>query len=180
MADITMESPRIAFGHPVYNEVMDFLIEEAHLLDEDLLEEWLQLLAADVRYVMPTRHTVRRSDGKGFDSGMKHFDDDYKSIEIRVLKVTRTDTNYAEDPPSRIRRYITNIQVNETPTVDEFAVTSYLLLLRNRRDEPISDVVSGIRHDILRRDATTRFKLARREVLVDQVTLGTPNLAFML
>lgn len=170
---------RIPYGTGVYNEVMDFLIEEARLLDGDLLEEWQNGLAEDIAYTMPVRQTVLRSEGPGFDPHMGHFDDDLASIGLRVQRLVHTHSAYAEDPPSRVRRFVTNVRVHETATDGEYAAASYLLLMRNRGRASTYDFISAVRHDLLRRQPTG-FKLARREVLVDLATLGTPNLAIFL
>ncbi|MCF5096394.1 aromatic-ring-hydroxylating dioxygenase subunit beta, partial [Pseudomonas gessardii] len=41
------------------------------------------------------------------------------------------------------------------------------------------DIISGERRDVLRL-GEAGFKLARREVIIDQAVLGTPNLAIFL
>ena len=43
-------------------EVEDFLYYEADLLDERRYDEWLALLAEDVRYWMPMRRNVKLDD----------------------------------------------------------------------------------------------------------------------
>ncbi|MDP0964825.1 aromatic-ring-hydroxylating dioxygenase subunit beta, partial [Klebsiella pneumoniae] len=83
---------------------------------------------------------------------------------------------WAEDPPSRTRRLVTNVLVRKTAKPDEFAVVSYLLVTRSRFNFDEFDLMSAERHDILRKDGNS-FKLARREILLDQAVLGTPNLA---
>ncbi len=40
-------------------EIEDFLYREADLLDERHYDEWLSLLAEDVRYWMPMRRNVK-------------------------------------------------------------------------------------------------------------------------
>lgn len=74
---------------------------------------------------------------------------------------------------------MTNVFVEETAKPDEFVVTSYLLLTRSRFKDTHVDVISGERRDVLRL-GETGFKLARREVILDQAVLGTPNLAVFL
>ncbi|MCO2636582.1 aromatic-ring-hydroxylating dioxygenase subunit beta, partial [Pseudomonas aeruginosa] len=80
---------------------------------------------------------------------------------------------------SRTRRLVTNVFVEETEKGDEFVVTSYLLLTRNRFKDHHVDIISGERRDVLRL-TEDGFKLARREVILDQAVLGTPNLAVFL
>jgi 3-phenylpropionate/cinnamic acid dioxygenase small subunit len=170
---------RIPHGDPVHHEVLDFLVEEAHLLDLALLDDWLALMTEDISYTMPVRQTVHRDDGPGFDSGMSHFEEDLESLQLRVRRLIHTSSAFSEEPPSRVRRSVTNVRVHETSREGEYAVTSHLLLLRNRWDLPTYDVVSAAREDVLRR-GPNGFLLARRRILVDQGTLGTANLSIFL
>lgn len=170
---------RIRVGEPEYNEVMDFLIEEAHLLELSQLDEWLALTADDLSYTMPVRRTTMRGQGPGFDATMAHFDDDRASMEFRVKRITASGHGFADDPPSRTRRLVTNLRVHVNGTPGEYEATSSLLLLRSRWDSPTFDLVSCSREDLLRRSGDS-FLIARRKILVDQATLGTPNLAIML
>jgi 3-phenylpropionate/cinnamic acid dioxygenase small subunit len=169
--------PRIPYGDPLYCAIVDFLIEEAWLLDHDLLDGWVGLLDEDIAYFMPVRQTVLRSAGSGFDPRMGHYYDDLASIRLRVRRVLESEFAFAEDPPSRIRRHVTSVRVHRLPEPDCYGVTSSMLLLRNRWDQPTYDLVSAERNDVLRSSGES-FKIARRRILVDQVTLGTPNLAF--
>jgi hypothetical protein len=45
---------RIGTGDSIHGEVVDFLVDEAALLDDDRYTEWLALLAPDVEYRIPT------------------------------------------------------------------------------------------------------------------------------
>ena len=69
--------------------------------------------------------------------------------------------------------------VHETVQPDEFAVVSYLLVTRSDFNFDEFDLISAERHDLLRRGGAS-YKLARRETLLDQAALGTPNLAIFL
>lgn len=169
----------VPYGDPRYNEVMGFLIEEARLLDHDEFERWTELFADDLIYTMPVRRTVLRKDGRGFDPGMMHFDDDAASLRTRVRRIMHTKTAYAEDPPSRVRRFLSSVVVHETDVEGEYIVESSVLLLRSRWSDQHYDLVSVERQDLLRR-SEPGFNLARRNILIDQTALGTPNLAIFL
>jgi 3-phenylpropionate/cinnamic acid dioxygenase small subunit len=169
---------RVGFGDPVYNEIMDFLIDEAILLDHNRTDEWFELLAEDLVYRMPVRRTVYRDQGLGFDPIMAHFDDDYATMTVRIKRLHSLSA-YSEDPPSRVRRFVSNVRVHETDTAGEYAVTSYLLALRSRWDRTEFDLIPVERDDVLRRDGSS-FKIARRIMYPDQSVLGTPNLAIFL
>lgn len=161
-----------------YGEVQGFLFEEAALLDARLHHRWLELLTDDIAYRMPVRVTVAHEIRGSVLDDMDHFDEDRYSLEKRVA---RFDTEHAwtEDPPSRTRRFVSNIRVFGGEADDQLLVVSYLLLFRSRGDIATPDLVSCERHDVLRRvDGTLR--LARREVLVDESVLRTQNLAVFL
>jgi 3-phenylpropionate/cinnamic acid dioxygenase small subunit len=168
---------QLAFGSPVYCEAMDFLIRESYFLDHDRISDWFALLAEDIRYTAPVRQSVWRRDGQGFDDIVGHFDDDYASLQARVLRLDG-ESAWAEDPPSRVRRMVSNLIVNETADADEYVVLSSIAAFRNRWDESY-DILTAEREDLVRR-TDGGMKLARRRILIDQALLHTPNLAIFL
>jgi len=162
---------------PVYAEAVAWLFEEAELLDANDFYAWLEKLHPEVHYTMPVRATVRRADGAGVLRGNHHFDETFNSLSIRARRFLEA-TEYAEDPPSRMRRFVSNIRVR-TDGSDDLDVRSYLLLLRSRADSPAFEIVCAERRDVLRR-TPDGLRLARREIIVDQSTIGTVNLALFL
>lgn len=171
---------RLPHGHPIHNAILDFYVEEAHLLDTNDLERWLsECFAEDVHYIVPVQRTVLRNGASAVDPNMVHFDDDLASLGGRVWRLLHTRFGWAEDPPSRVRRCISNVRVHQTETPDEYQATSYLIVYRNRGDSPSYDILSAVRHDRLRQ-AADGWKIALREVVIDQACLGTPNLAIFL
>ncbi|MCB2044626.1 MAG: 3-phenylpropionate/cinnamic acid dioxygenase subunit beta [Novosphingobium sp.] len=179
---LTREEDRreeVAYGSPVHNSIMGFLIKEARLLDHRQLKAWGDLLAEDLIYKAPVRIT-RRVQGFADEFGtMGHFDDDYNSMMVRLTRLTTTDNAWSEDPASRVRRFITNVTVWETDQPDEYEVLSYLFLTRNRAEARDYKQLSAERHDRLRM-TKDGFRLARRSILLDQVVLGMPNFAIFL
>jgi 3-phenylpropionate/cinnamic acid dioxygenase small subunit len=170
---------RLRFGEPIYNEICDFLIEEAFLLDEDRLREWLALLAEDVLVTMPVRQTRYRKDGRGFSPSMTWMREDLTSLTWKVSRMLDTDSAFAEDPPSRVRRAVCNVRVHETTDPNEFLAQNCLLIRRARGDAAVADMLSFRRDDLLRRSGDV-WKLARRTLFMDQSVLGTPNLSIFL
>src|ERR1700730_671437 len=142
---------RIPYGHLAYNEAMDFLIQEARLLDENLIDQWLALLTPDIFYSMPTRRTLARRDGPGFDKLYgSYLWENFATLKLRARRLTHTETAFAEDPPSRTRRLVTNLTIYQTAIDNEYAAHSYLLLLRNRDEQTHYHLVSAVREDIIR------------------------------
>ncbi len=170
---------RVSVGTPDYNLIVEFLYDEAALLDHLKLAQWGGLLASDLVYTAPLRETRGSAhQAATYIRSVQHYHDDYRSIMGRIMRLTGKSA-WAEDPPSRTRRLVTNVMVNTTANPDEFAVVSYLLVMRSRFNFDEYDQISAERHDVLRRDGAS-FKLARREILLDQAVLGTANLAIFL
>lgn len=162
---------------PLYAECVGWLFEEAELLDGNDFYTWLERLAPDLHYTMPVRATVKRADGPGILRGNHHFDETLGTLTVRARRFLEA-TEYAEDPPSRMRRFVSNIRVRDDGS-GELDVRSYLLVLRSRFDSPQFEIICAERRDVLRR-TDDGLKLARREIIVDQSTLGTVNLALFL
>jgi len=171
---------RVATGSALYNEILEFLYDEAALLDQRRFHEWSALLAEDLTYTAPVRITRQGAErDKTVIRTTQHYDDDYASIKGRVERLD-TKSAWAEDPPSRTRRFVTNLRVWESAKPNELEVESYLLLTRSRYEYSELMHLSCVRHDLLRRVAGASFKLARREIILDQSMVGMANLAVFL
>lgn len=158
-----------------YLAATEFLFREAELLDSRRFWDWLSLLTDDVTYQVPVRYTSEGADEHS--STMFHFNESRQTLQWRVERLD-TEMAWAEGPPSRTRHFVSNVRV--TPrSADELEVRSYLLLYRNRGGEERHDLLSGERYDVLRWTADG-WRLTKRTVLLDQVTLGTQNLAIFL
>jgi 3-phenylpropionate/cinnamic acid dioxygenase small subunit len=166
-------------GSQTYFECVDFLNAEAELLDDNRIREWFdELIDPEIDYRVPIRVTRSRAEGPGYSFQGWHMFEDHGSLEARVRRL-ETEYAWAEDPPSRTRRFVTNIRVDPGEASDEIKVKSNLLIYRGRYDSPSFNLIAGERHDVLRR-TDIRLKLLKRLVLLDQTTLGTHNLAIFL
>ncbi|OBF65009.1 3-phenylpropionate dioxygenase [Mycobacterium sp. 852002-51971_SCH5477799-a] len=171
----------LPFNDTRHLEAHQFLVDEAYLLDAQQYEAWLDTLTDDVRYAMPVRVTTAR--GAGFDTapGMDHFDEDKYSLSQRVARMG-TEHVWAEDPPSRLRHFITNVRTFTRDDPEDTAhllVESAELLFRSRGDVNDSVLMSCGRADVLRW-CDDRWKLARRNIIVDESVLRMQNLAVFL
>ena len=164
-------------------DVADFLYREAELLDERRYEEWLALLADDIRYWMPMRRNVkfgeeaREFTREGTD--INWFDEGKETLSRRVKQIM-TGIHWAEEPVSRISHLVSNVQVVEaTPSVAdarEVTVKCRFLIYRNRV-ETETDILVGKREDLLRR-VEGGWQITRRKILLDQNVLLSKNLTF--
>lgn len=162
----------------VYEQVVQFLYHEAELLDGGRFVEWLGLMTDEVVYEMPIRLTREKSDKPDLAESMAHFCEDRETLRLRVERL-KTDFAWAEDPPSRTRRFVSNVRVAPGGNDQEVRVRSYLLVYRNRGDSASADLISAERHDVLVR-ADDGWRIRKRTVIVDQANLGTKNLAIFL
>src|SRR6266403_1554567 len=164
-------------------EIEEFLYYEADLLDERRYEDWLALVAEDVRYWMPMRRNVKVDDiereftREGLD--ISWFDEGKETLTRRVRQI-QTGIHWAEEPVSRISHLLSNIQlveVNPSPAEPaEVSVRCRFLVYRNRV-ETETDILVGKREDLLRR-AGPGWQIAHRKILLDQNVLLSKNLTF--
>jgi 3-phenylpropionate/cinnamic acid dioxygenase small subunit len=169
------QGERIRFGAAEYNEIADFLTEEAAMLDDVEYLKWFDMLHEELIYRMPVRVSRPINDGNQFAGDMCHFDEDKSTI---MLKCRRLIMPYAwsENPSSRARRILGTIRVFRRDAPDEYDVTSSMVVVRYRRD---MEIISGKRVDLICR-SPEGFKLKRRTILSDQTTMLTQNLTIFL
>lgn len=157
-------------------EAEEFLYGEAGLLDERRLEEWLALLTDDVHYWMPIRRTTTAKEvAQEFTrpGEMAFFDDDRRILEMRVQRLS-AGRAWAEDPPSRTRRLISNVRILSVADA-ELTVASNFHLYRTRLDSE-EDSWIGRREDLLRRE-NGQLKLARRHIFLEQTVILSQNMS---
>jgi 3-phenylpropionate/cinnamic acid dioxygenase small subunit len=164
-------------GSADYWLCVDFLVDEARALDENRLADWFAMLHPEIDYRVPIRVTRERTKGLGFSEEGFHFLEDHDSLGIRVDRLA-TDYAWAEDPPSRTRRIVSNFRVFGLESGD-LRVKSNLLIYRERLDDLDPQLLSAERHDDLRAHEGRR-RLVQRLVLLDHATLMTPNLGIFL
>jgi 3-phenylpropionate/cinnamic acid dioxygenase small subunit len=176
-------------GMAITYEIEQFFYHEARLLDERRFHEWLELFADDVRYWMPVRGNRYPVGSKALqiqdldryvendiatDGEMAFFDESKKTL---VGRIARLDSGmaWAEDPPSKTRHLITNIQVEAGAKESEYRVFSNFMVYRNRA-EVEQEFYPGSRQDVLRR-TEGGLKIAWRKMVLDMNVMLNKNLA---
>ena len=170
-------------------EVEQFLYREARLLDERRFDAWLELFTDDVRYWMPVRTTryPRRSKAIAIldpdrheeeelskDSELGIFDESKETLRRRVARLD-TGMAWAEDPPSRTRHIVSNVEVEPADTEAEIRAYSNFVVYRTR-GETEQDFYVGARRDTLRH-VDGAWKIARRTIILDQNVLLAKNVS---
>ena len=105
----------------------DFVYREARLLDENRLDEWLGLFTDDAVYWVP-------AGGEAPDP-TRHVSfvyDDRQRLGLRVERLQGSHA-YAQDPPSRICRVVTNVELDDPASGGgEVDVHSVLTIVETR------------------------------------------------
>ena len=170
-------------------EVEQFLYREARLLDSRRFHEWLELFTDDVRYWMTGRSNRYPKSSKAITilDPERYVEDDLtrpdelalldETKETLAARVARLDSGmaWAEDPPSRTRHIITNIEIEPGASDSELTVYSNFIVYRSRA-ETEQDFYVGAREDVLRR-VDGAWKIASRRLILDQNVLTAKNIS---
>ncbi|WP_295680522.1 aromatic-ring-hydroxylating dioxygenase subunit beta [Nevskia ramosa] len=160
-------------------DIERFVYEEAAVLDRHEYREWLGLFAADLVYQMPvTTNYHEQAVGAPPPPAPQayYFHDDLRTLTQRVKRL-ETGKGWAEMPPSRTRRMLSNVILTPADVAGEWNVACNFLLYRSRLERQV-DLFIGARVDHLRPHAGgSRWKIARRDLTLDQGTLIANNLS---
>ncbi len=170
-------------------EIERFLYREARLLDERRFRDWLALFTEDIHYWMGQRTTRYPKNSKAIkiidperyneddlpqDGGLALYNEDYDTLERRIARL-ETGVAWSEDPPSRTRRLITNIEAKPGDSDTEIIVYANFLVYKSRA-ETEQDFFIGARRDVLRR-VNGDLKIARRKLILDQTVMLAKNIS---
>lgn len=173
----------------VISQVEQFLYREARLLDERMFHQWLELFTDDARYWMPMRSNrypvsskaISILDGSRYEQEalskegeLAVMDETKTSLERRIARL-ETGMAWAEDPPSRTRHFVCNIEVEQGERESELKAYSNFILYRTRA-ETEEDFYVGSREDILRW-VGDNWKIAYRKIVLDQNVLLAKNVS---
>ena len=173
----------------VLSQVEQFLYREARLLDSRQFRQWIDLLADDLRYWIPMRSnrysaaskSISILDGSRYEeddlskeSDQAFMDEDKGSLRRRVDRLD-TGMAWAEDPPSRTRHLISNVEVEPGERESEVKVYSNFIMYRSR-GETEEDFYVGSREDVLR-NVDGSWQLASRKIVFEQNVLSAKNLS---
>jgi p-cumate 2,3-dioxygenase beta subunit len=136
-----------------------FLYEEAALLDNWRLDEWLKLFTADARYLVPTTDLLDGDPARD----MMFIDDDYERLKGRVNRL-KSRHAHREYPSSRTRRLITNVRLTRIDANELDAEASFAVY--RSRNEMIAPYVGIYRYTLARRDGGA-FLIRRRRAELD-------------
>jgi len=155
-----------------------WLYNEAKLLDEIDFDNWFELMHSELKYQMPVRVNKSGTERPDYSTDMFAFDDDIETLRLRVDRL-KSGFAWAEMPPSRTRRFVSNVRVKEYEKQNKAVIYSYQLIYRSRAKDIHHDLISGERQDEFLFENGV-WKLSKRFFIVDQTTLDTRNLAIFI
>ena len=150
-------------------EVERFLYQEACLMDEHRYDEWESLWTDDAIYWVPCN-----ADDIDPTQHVSIIYDDRSRIGHRVARL-KSGEALAQDPPSRLRRLISNIEISEAENGD-IDVRSNFLVIEVRQDQRIW---AGRTLHRLRREHG-ELKMATKKVLLVNNNVELPPLGFLI
>jgi 3-phenylpropionate/cinnamic acid dioxygenase small subunit len=160
----------------LFIEIQRFLYREARLLDSRQYQTWLSLLTDDVHYRV-TAAVARDAGASALDYSI--IDEDMVGLKSRIDQIANPRLTRAENPPSMMRRAVSNIEAHHGDRPNEFSVESYLVAYRSRPGAPEGGFYVAVRHDTLRR-SDTDWRLAQRTVHLDHLMLFDGALSALL
>ncbi|OMP67272.1 aromatic-ring-hydroxylating dioxygenase subunit beta [Domibacillus epiphyticus] len=151
-------------------QIEKFLIKEAALLDQDLLNDWLDLFTDELIYWIPS--------GSSDINPMKHVSiiyDDRIRLEERVKRL-QSGLAYGQEPKSKTCHLITNIEV-DTDENEKIVVFSNFLIVELRRS--IQTIYSGRNeHHLVHIGDDLKIQYKKIDLLNKNEYIG--NLSFIL
>lgn len=142
----------------LHREVEAFVFQEAALLDEWRLDDWLALFAEDARYFVPATDTPEADPRES----LAIINDDMARLRARVERL-KSRHAHREFPWSRTRRFITNVRVKDV-VGEQIHVTASFLVYRIRSGHV--DPLIG-RYEYTLRRVDRALKLAYRKAVLD-------------
>lgn len=163
----------------LYQEGIDFLLKEAEAIDNGNFNDWLNFMADDFTYKIPIRVTREKAAETEFCELAALMDETKSTLEMRVLRAY-SEYNWAEDPVSRTRHFLTNFRAALDPDCENtIHYKTNFLLYRGRFDSPSYQFLSGERHDSITK-IDGEWKLSKRLILLDHATIPMNNMAIFI
>lgn len=156
--------------HPSRQDLIDFVVREARLLDARQFEAWNQLFSDDALYWVPL--TPDQPDGLNHTSHM------YEDQLLRTLRIERLKSRraFSQQPPSRCHHLL------QTPTVEQYQpeANHYLLRTEFHYTEAQGDqqfmLVGHCLHELCVQQGALRMRLKRVNLLNSDAALPAVQL----
>lgn len=140
-------------------DLIDFVVREARLLDDKRYDEWNALFADDAMYWVPA--TPDQPDG---DQHVSHLYEDKLLRELRIERL-KSPRAFSQQPPTRSHHLL------QTPSVERFDVAADAYVVRSEfhytesQGDELQFYVGTCWHHLALRDGALRITLKRVNLL---------------
>lgn len=150
--------------------IEQFLYHEAQLMDEHRYDEWLALWTDPALYWVPSNR-----DEVDPRREVSLIYDDHVRLQLRISRL-KSGFAHAQEPKSRMRRLISNIEVDETGDGEVTTHSNFMLAeLRHGKQ----DLFAGRSIHLLRPHESS-FKMVSKKVMLINNDEPIDNLTFLI
>jgi 3-phenylpropionate/cinnamic acid dioxygenase small subunit len=155
---------------PLLSQVEQFIYREARLADEHDYDAWEALWTDDAQYWVPAGGDLAAPAEK-----MSVIFDNRSRISTRLAQL-RTGRRHAQDPPSQLRRVISNVEITGRREGDVVAAANFILAESRERGVELwaGRVVYRLR------PAGDELRMAGKQVLLVNRDQPLPTLSFLI
>lgn len=155
-------------------QIEGVILREARLLDEERHDEWLDMLTDDVTVHIPL-------GSRPGSEPMSILREDRFRTEARVWRVAQTGLNHTQDPPSRVVRAVSNVEVE----VDGEGATAHFVVVLHeyrpgaqRLNEPMHTFPMRCTYTF--RKESDRWLISSRQLMLLQRDTSLPPMTYIL
>ena len=145
-------------------EVEDLLYQEAFLLDEWRLDEWLELWSPEAQYVIPTNDNPDADP----DRDLMYVNHDHRLLKGLVVRLNSVRA-HREYPWSKTRHLVSNVRVLGEDDGGVVHATAAFVVYRYRNKD--ADTFVG-RYDLELQRAADGLRLRGKRITLDAWTLA--------
>ena len=157
-----------------YHAVVEFLYREARLADEARYAEWHELWTDDGVYWVPATTDPAADPEKH----LSHIYDNRTRLDTRI-KLLQTGHRYSQEPPSLMRRLISNVEVERAENGEFVAASNFILAeLSVQAKHEMHWWVGRTTHRLRLVDGA--LKMSQKKVVLVNAAEPLPNLSFLI
>jgi 3-phenylpropionate/cinnamic acid dioxygenase small subunit len=152
------------------DNIENFLYREARLMDEHAYDEWLSLWSEEGIYWVPSN-----DDDADPRRAVTMVYDDRSQLEARIERL-KSATAWAQDPRTRMRRLVSNIEISEVQNGQVTVLANFLIngIRRGQSDSFVGRSLYRLRLD------GEELKIAMKKVMLVRNDDPIANLTFLL
>jgi p-cumate 2,3-dioxygenase subunit beta len=143
--------------------VEELLFEEADLLDQWRLEDWLALFTDDAEYLVPSTDVV--GDDADPDTSLFYVFDDRNRMKERVIRLGKIGA-HSEQPRSKVRHMVSNVRVSRDG--DGIRARASFAVWRHK-DVTVDCYVGHYLYELI--EAGDTLKIAKKTCVLDMESL---------